>query len=73
MLTSTPLICHSTDLSFDLSPLTKDKGEYYTLKGDKYNYYINVCGTVKTAGCPETSGACQAEEKQGVAERWAGA
>ncbi|TWW69178.1 cation-independent mannose-6-phosphate receptor isoform X1 [Takifugu flavidus] len=57
------------DLSFDLSPLTKADGNFYTLKGDKYNYYINVCGTVKAAGCPETSGACQAEQKPGVSER----
>lgn len=69
MLTSTPLICRSTDLSFDLSPLTKADGGFYTLKGDTYDYYINVCGTVKATGCPETSGACQAEQKQGATER----
>lgn len=69
MLTSPPLICHSTDLAFNLSSLTKADGEFYTLKGDKYSYYINVCGPVKATGCPETSGACQAEQNQGVGER----
>ncbi|KAK2855938.1 hypothetical protein Q5P01_004673 [Channa striata] len=47
--------------SFDLSPLTKAKGEFYNLTNGKYDYYINVCGHVKVANCPEKAGACQVE------------
>lgn len=64
------MIClFSTDLSFDLSPLTKTDGGFYSVKGDSYDYYINVCAAVKAASCPEKSGACQVEQRQGVTER----
>lgn len=70
MLTSPPLMpCFSTDLSFDLSPLTKTDGSFYNVKGDNYDFYINVCAGVKDGGCPEKSGACQVEHGQGVSER----
>lgn len=58
-----------TDVSFDLSPLTKADGGFYNLKGGGYDYYINVCGAVKAEHCPEKSGACQLEQKQGAVER----
>ncbi|TDH00702.1 hypothetical protein EPR50_G00191090 [Perca flavescens] len=48
--------------SFDLSPLSKAEGGFYNLTSDHYDYYINVCGAVKTASCPEKSGACQVEK-----------
>uniref|UniRef100_H3CWI6 Insulin-like growth factor 2 receptor n=1 Tax=Tetraodon nigroviridis TaxID=99883 RepID=H3CWI6_TETNG len=57
------------DLSFDLSPLTKTEGKFYNVKGDNYDYYINVCAGVKADGCPEKSGACQVERRQGVSQR----
>uniref|UniRef100_A0A3Q2XYE7 Insulin-like growth factor 2 receptor n=1 Tax=Hippocampus comes TaxID=109280 RepID=A0A3Q2XYE7_HIPCM len=47
--------------SFDLSPLTKANGGYYNLTNDNYDYYINVCGPVTAATCPEKAGACQVE------------
>ncbi|XP_037100637.1 cation-independent mannose-6-phosphate receptor [Syngnathus acus] len=47
--------------SFDLSPLTKANGGYYNLTNDNYDYYINVCGPVTVANCPEKAGACQEE------------
>ncbi|KAK2889903.1 cation-independent mannose-6-phosphate receptor [Channa argus] len=47
--------------SFDLSPLTKAKSGFYNLTNFKYDYYINVCGPVKAANCPEKAGACQVE------------
>lgn len=52
-----------TDLSFDLSPLTKADGGFYNLTSGGYDYFINVCGPVKTANCPEKTGACQVEQK----------
>ncbi|KAK5852634.1 hypothetical protein PBY51_006486 [Eleginops maclovinus] len=48
--------------SFDLSPLSKADGGYYNLTSDHYDYYINVCGPVKAASCPEKAGACQVEK-----------
>ncbi|XP_061560975.1 cation-independent mannose-6-phosphate receptor isoform X1 [Phycodurus eques] len=48
--------------SFDLSPLTKADGGYYNLTNDNYDYYINVCGPVTAATCPEKAGACQVEK-----------
>lgn len=48
------------DLSFDLSPLKKDGG-YYNLTSGNYDYFINVCGPVNIASCPEKAGACQVE------------
>ncbi|XP_032398409.1 cation-independent mannose-6-phosphate receptor isoform X1 [Etheostoma spectabile] len=48
--------------SFDLSPLSKAEGGFYNLTSGNYDYYINVCGAVKTASCPEKSGACQVEK-----------
>ncbi|XP_049613817.1 cation-independent mannose-6-phosphate receptor isoform X2 [Syngnathus scovelli] len=48
--------------SFDLSPLTKANGGYYNLTNDNYDYYINVCGPVTVATCPEKAGACQVEK-----------
>ncbi|KAM4522347.1 cation-independent mannose-6-phosphate receptor isoform 2-T2 [Odontesthes bonariensis] len=48
--------------SFDLSPLTKPDGSFYNLTNGNYNYYINVCGPVKAATCPEKAGACQVEK-----------
>uniref|UniRef100_A0A8D0D7T5 Insulin-like growth factor 2 receptor n=1 Tax=Sander lucioperca TaxID=283035 RepID=A0A8D0D7T5_SANLU len=48
--------------SFDLSPLSKAEGGFYNLTSDHYNYYINVCGTVKIGSCPKESGACQVEK-----------
>ncbi|XP_044024917.1 cation-independent mannose-6-phosphate receptor isoform X2 [Siniperca chuatsi] len=50
------------ELSFDLSPLSKANGSFYNLTSDKYDYYINVCGPVKVANCPEKAGACQVEK-----------
>uniref|UniRef100_A0A3Q2ZJ59 Insulin-like growth factor 2 receptor n=1 Tax=Kryptolebias marmoratus TaxID=37003 RepID=A0A3Q2ZJ59_KRYMA len=49
-------------ISFDLSPLTKPNGGFYNLTSGIYNYYINVCGSVKTGTCPEGAGACQVEQ-----------
>ncbi|XP_049445309.1 cation-independent mannose-6-phosphate receptor isoform X1 [Epinephelus fuscoguttatus] len=48
--------------SFDLSPLTKPKGGFYNLTSGSYDYYINVCGPVTVAGCPDKAGACQVEK-----------
>ncbi|KAI9547306.1 hypothetical protein NQZ68_018529 [Dissostichus eleginoides] len=48
--------------SFDLSPLSKADGGFYNLSSDHYDYYINVCGPVKAASCPEKAGACQSEK-----------
>ncbi|KAM9840298.1 cation-independent mannose-6-phosphate receptor [Aulostomus maculatus] len=48
--------------SFDLSPLTKADGGFYNLSNGGYDYYINVCGPVKAATCPEKAGACQVEK-----------
>ncbi|XP_061785459.1 cation-independent mannose-6-phosphate receptor [Nerophis lumbriciformis] len=48
--------------SFDLSPLSKADGGFYNLTNDNYDYYINVCGPVKAATCPEKAGACQVEK-----------
>ncbi|XP_077442699.1 cation-independent mannose-6-phosphate receptor isoform X2 [Stigmatopora argus] len=48
--------------SFDLSPLTKAAGGYYNLTNDNYDYFINVCGSVTAAQCPEKAGACQVEK-----------
>ncbi|XP_054616857.1 cation-independent mannose-6-phosphate receptor [Dunckerocampus dactyliophorus] len=48
--------------SFDLSPLSKADGGFYNLTNDNYDYYINVCGPVKAATCPENAGACQVEK-----------
>uniref|UniRef100_A0A3B3VE79 Insulin-like growth factor 2 receptor n=1 Tax=Poecilia latipinna TaxID=48699 RepID=A0A3B3VE79_9TELE len=48
--------------SFDLSPLTKPNGGYYNMTSGGYDYYINVCGPVKAAACPEKAGACQVEQ-----------
>uniref|UniRef100_A0A8C2E6T2 Insulin-like growth factor 2 receptor n=1 Tax=Cyprinus carpio TaxID=7962 RepID=A0A8C2E6T2_CYPCA len=47
---------------FDLSPLRKPNGGYYNMSVDKYDYFINVCGNVKAAQCPETAGACQVDQ-----------
>uniref|UniRef100_A0A3Q1JC88 Uncharacterized protein n=1 Tax=Anabas testudineus TaxID=64144 RepID=A0A3Q1JC88_ANATE len=47
--------------SFDLSPLSKPDGGFYNLTSSNYEYYINVCGAVKVAKCPEKAGACQVE------------
>ncbi|XP_022048417.2 cation-independent mannose-6-phosphate receptor isoform X2 [Acanthochromis polyacanthus] len=48
--------------SFDLSPLSKPGGGFYNLTSGNYDYYINVCGQVKAATCPEKAGACQVEK-----------
>uniref|UniRef100_A0A3Q2EC35 Insulin-like growth factor 2 receptor n=1 Tax=Cyprinodon variegatus TaxID=28743 RepID=A0A3Q2EC35_CYPVA len=48
--------------SFDLSPLTKPEGSFYNVTNGGYDYFINVCGLVKAAGCPENAGACQVEK-----------
>ncbi|XP_029281689.1 cation-independent mannose-6-phosphate receptor [Cottoperca gobio] len=48
--------------SFDLSPLSKAEGGFYNLTSERYDYYINVCGSVKAASCPEKAGACQVEK-----------
>uniref|UniRef100_A0A3B4X1H8 Insulin-like growth factor 2 receptor n=1 Tax=Seriola lalandi dorsalis TaxID=1841481 RepID=A0A3B4X1H8_SERLL len=47
--------------SFSLSSLTKHDG-FYNLTSGNYDYFINVCGPVKAADCPEKSGACQVEK-----------
>ncbi|KAL6096173.1 igf2r [Pungitius sinensis] len=47
--------------SFDLSPLSKANGSFYNLTSDNYDYYINVCGPVKAASCPEKAGICQVQ------------
>uniref|UniRef100_A0A673MU85 Cation-independent mannose-6-phosphate receptor-like n=1 Tax=Sinocyclocheilus rhinocerous TaxID=307959 RepID=A0A673MU85_9TELE len=49
-------------ISFDLSPLRKPSGGYYNMSVAKYDYFINVCGNVKAAQCPETAGACQVDQ-----------
>ncbi|XP_077950092.1 cation-independent mannose-6-phosphate receptor isoform X1 [Gasterosteus aculeatus] len=49
--------------SFDLSPLSKANGGFYNLTSGNYHYYINVCGPVKAASCPEKAGTCQVDEK----------
>lgn len=70
MLTFTPFnVSFSTDLSFDLSPLTKTDGSFYKVTGSSYDYYINVCAAVKAASCPEKSGACQVEQEQSASGR----
>ncbi|XP_056283695.1 cation-independent mannose-6-phosphate receptor [Pseudoliparis swirei] len=48
--------------SFDLSPLSKAAGGFYNLTSGNYDYYINVCGAVKAASCPEKAGTCQVEK-----------
>uniref|UniRef100_A0A665V9G9 Insulin-like growth factor 2 receptor n=1 Tax=Echeneis naucrates TaxID=173247 RepID=A0A665V9G9_ECHNA len=47
--------------SFNLSPLSKHDG-FYNMTSGNYEYYINVCGPVKAANCPEKAGACQVEK-----------
>uniref|UniRef100_A0A672Q5X8 Cation-independent mannose-6-phosphate receptor-like n=1 Tax=Sinocyclocheilus grahami TaxID=75366 RepID=A0A672Q5X8_SINGR len=49
-------------ISFDLSPLRKPSGGYYNMSVANYDYFINVCGNVKAAQCPETAGACQVDQ-----------
>ncbi|XP_028253968.1 cation-independent mannose-6-phosphate receptor [Parambassis ranga] len=44
---------------FNLSALSKPNGSFYNLTSGSYDYYINVCGSVKAAACPEKAGACQ--------------
>lgn len=58
---SSPLTicCCSTGFSFDLSPLSKANGGFYNISSKDYEYYINVCGNVAVANCPEKAGACQ--------------
>lgn len=51
-----------TGISFDLSPLQKSNGGFYNMSSKKYDYFINVCGNVKAAQCPETAGACQVDQ-----------
>ncbi|XP_037673819.1 cation-independent mannose-6-phosphate receptor [Choloepus didactylus] len=48
--------------SFDLSPLTKKNGAY-RVETEKYDFYINVCGSVSVDSCPSNSGACQVAAK----------
>ncbi|XP_030627174.1 cation-independent mannose-6-phosphate receptor [Chanos chanos] len=48
--------------SFDLTPLSKADGGSYNLSSDDYTYFINVCGNVKAAKCPENAGACQTDK-----------
>ncbi|XP_070706018.1 cation-independent mannose-6-phosphate receptor [Pempheris klunzingeri] len=50
------------EFSFDLSPLSKADGGFYNLSSGNYDYFINVCGPVKVAHCPEKAGACQVEK-----------
>lgn len=57
-------MCGSTGFSFDLSPLSKANGGFYNLTSGNYHYYINVCGPVKAASCPEKAGTCQVDEKR---------
>uniref|UniRef100_A0A8C9W683 Insulin-like growth factor 2 receptor n=1 Tax=Scleropages formosus TaxID=113540 RepID=A0A8C9W683_SCLFO len=47
--------------SFDLSPLTKH-GSAYNVSDSQYTYYLNVCGNVSAAKCPNTAGACQVDK-----------
>ncbi|XP_039980957.1 cation-independent mannose-6-phosphate receptor isoform X2 [Xiphias gladius] len=47
--------------SFNLSSLSKVDG-FYNLTSGNYDYYVNVCGPVKAANCPEKAGACQVEK-----------
>ncbi|XP_016329709.1 cation-independent mannose-6-phosphate receptor-like [Sinocyclocheilus anshuiensis] len=49
-------------ISFDLSPLRKPSRGYYNMSVANYDYFINVCGNVKAAQCPETAGACQVDQ-----------
>ncbi|XP_060722164.1 cation-independent mannose-6-phosphate receptor [Tachysurus vachellii] len=51
----------TSGIYFDLTPLRKADGGYYNISRDKYDYFINVCGNVKAANCPEKSGACQVD------------
>ncbi|KAK3516697.1 hypothetical protein QTP70_022183, partial [Hemibagrus guttatus] len=51
-------------ISFDLTPLRKADGGYYNISNEKYDFFINVCGSVKAANCPEKSGACQVDRRQ---------
>ncbi|KAM4632802.1 LOW QUALITY PROTEIN: cation-independent mannose-6-phosphate receptor [Polymixia lowei] len=48
--------------SFDLLPLFKTNGGFYNLTSDVYDYYINVCGSVTAAKCPQKAGACQVDK-----------
>ncbi|XP_072542274.1 cation-independent mannose-6-phosphate receptor [Salminus brasiliensis] len=50
--------------SFDLTPLKKANGGYYNMSDDRYDYFINVCGSVQAESCPETAGACQVEKSK---------
>uniref|UniRef100_A0A4W4G3A2 Insulin-like growth factor 2 receptor n=1 Tax=Electrophorus electricus TaxID=8005 RepID=A0A4W4G3A2_ELEEL len=50
--------------SFDLTPLSKAEGGYYNVSNDNYDYFINVCGSVKAGNCPETAGACQVDKSK---------
>ncbi|XP_051500970.1 cation-independent mannose-6-phosphate receptor-like [Myxocyprinus asiaticus] len=49
-------------ISFDLSPLRKPNGGYYNMSSGGYDYFINVCGNIKAAKCPDTAGACQVDQ-----------
>lgn len=62
-------VCFSAELSFDLSPLTKADGGSYNVNAGGYDFYINVCAAARGDGCPEKSGACQVEQKQGDSKR----
>ncbi|KAM9666055.1 cation-independent mannose-6-phosphate receptor [Trichechus inunguis] len=44
--------------SFDLLLLTKKNGSY-RVETEKYDFYINVCGSVTVDSCEANSGACQ--------------
>uniref|UniRef100_A0A667ZHY3 Insulin-like growth factor 2 receptor n=1 Tax=Myripristis murdjan TaxID=586833 RepID=A0A667ZHY3_9TELE len=48
--------------SFNLAPLTKANGGFYNLTNGSYDYYINVCGSVTAAKCPQKAGACQVDK-----------
>ncbi|KAK0149277.1 Cation-independent mannose-6-phosphate receptor [Merluccius polli] len=48
--------------SFDLSPLRKADGGYYSISNLKYDYYVNVCGPLTATHCPEKAGSCQVDK-----------
>ena len=51
-----------TGINFDLSKLTKARGQYYNVSTDQYSYLLNVCDNVtnvRSCGHKPNPGVCQ--------------
>ncbi|KAM4694239.1 cation-independent mannose-6-phosphate receptor [Discoglossus pictus] len=53
------------DISIDLSPLKHSPVSPYQTRNDDYVYYLNICGGIKTALCPdEKASSCQVKDQK---------